>query len=138
MIDFVNDTSIDIDLQLPRQILVQLTNRPIELVLTTNEIIHRVNYDTRGIDKATDVLSFPYINMPNTPLGSIMISIDFVKQNASKYNHTINDEFVLLFIHGLLHLLGYDHEKDNNEQREKEEDIIKQYNLPASLIVRNS
>ena len=138
MIDFVNDTSIDIDLQLPRQILAQLTNRPIELVLTTNDIIHQVNYDTRGIDKATDVLSFPYTNMPNTPLGSIMISIDFVKQNASKYNHTINDEFVLLFIHGLLHLLGYDHEKDNNEQREKEKEIIKQYNLPASLIIRNS
>jgi probable rRNA maturation factor len=44
----------------------------------------------------------------------------------------------LLFIHGLLHLLGYDHEVDNGEHRQKEEELIKQFNLPSSLIVRNS
>ncbi len=87
----------------------------------------------------TDVLSFPLeFDMPNMPLGSIVISNEFVQEKAKEYNHSIQDEFTLLFIHGLLHLLGYDHEIDNGEHRLKEEELIKKYNLPNSLIVRNS
>ena len=63
---------------------------------------------------------------------------EYVEQKAKEYNHSINDEFTLLFIHGLLHLLGFDHEVDEGEHRSKEEELIKQFNLPNSLIVRNS
>ena len=56
--------------------------------------------------------------------------------NAEKFNHTIEDEFRLLFIHGLLHLNGFDHEIDNGEHR-YERKLIKKFNLPNSLIVRN-
>jgi probable rRNA maturation factor len=72
------------------------------------------------------------------PLGSIIISTDFISEKASEYNHSFEDEMKLLFIHGILHLLGFDHEVDNGEHRQKEEELIKKYNLPDSLIVRNS
>ena len=74
----------------------------------------------------------------NMPLGSIVISVDYVEEKAKEYGHTFNEEFNLLFIHGLLHLLGFDHEIDNGEHRAKEEELIKSFNLPDSLIVRNS
>jgi len=95
----------------------------------------------RHKDKATDVLSFPIDQddiADNTfmPLGSIVISVDFVIEKAKKYNHSTDAEMALLFIHGLLHLLGYDHENDAGEMREKEALIIKAFNLPSSLIVR--
>jgi probable rRNA maturation factor len=77
-------------------------------------------------------------DLPNMPLGSIVISIDFVAQKAKELEHTQEEELTLLFIHGLLHLLGYNHETDKGEQREQEEALIKQFNLPTSLIVRNS
>lgn len=139
MIDLENQTSFDVPLELLENIVEELTTKEIELVVTTNDEIQELNKEHRQKDKATDVLSFPLeFDMPNMPLGSIVISIDFVQQKAEEYNHTQSDEFTLLFIHGLLHLLGYDHEVDNGEHREKEEELIKKYNLPNSLIVRNS
>ncbi|MEO1923813.1 MAG: rRNA maturation RNase YbeY, partial [Nautiliaceae bacterium] len=86
--------------------------------------------------KPTDVLSFPLENIPGMPLGSIVISIDTAKKGAKEFGHSIENEIKLLFIHGLLHLLGYDHEIDNGEMRAKEEEIIKKFNLPQSLIIR--
>jgi probable rRNA maturation factor len=74
--------------------------------------------------------------MPMAPLGSIVISYDFVEKKAKEFSHSQDDEFTLLFIHGLLHILGYDHECDNGEMRQKEEDIIRAFSLPQSLIVR--
>ena len=135
---FENETKYKVDLTLISQISQEINSGEIELILTTNDEIHEINLNTRGVDKPTDVLSFPYENMPNVPLGSIVISSDFVEQYSNKYNHSFDDEFNLLFIHGFLHLIGYDHEVDNGEHRQKEEEIIKQYNLPDSLIVRNS
>jgi probable rRNA maturation factor len=70
------------------------------------------------------------------PIGSIIISSDKVKEGSKIFGHSIEDEFKLLLIHGLLHLIGYDHEVDNGEMREKEQEIIKYFNLPKSLIVR--
>ncbi len=55
---------------------------------------------------------------------------------AQNLSHSEQDEFTLLYIHGLLHLLGYDHEVDSGEMREKEKLLIKKYELPESLIVR--
>lgn len=133
---FENNTSYEIDLALVNDIAISLTNEEIELIFTSNEEIQEINKETRGKDKPTDVLSFPYDKMPNTPLGSIVISCDFVDEKSKQYSHSFEDEFALLFIHGILHLLGYDHEMDNGEHRKKEEELILQFNLPKSLIVR--
>ncbi|RLA84075.1 MAG: rRNA maturation RNase YbeY [Epsilonproteobacteria bacterium] len=135
---FENETSYKIDKEFLNNIAKAVSDKEIEFILTNNAEIQEINLTTRGIDKPTDVLSFPYDEMPNTPLGSIVISADFVKEKSEQYNHSFNDELSLLFIHGMLHLVGYDHEVDNGEHREKEEEIIKKFNLPDSLIVRNS
>jgi len=139
MIDLDNHTSLPIDIPILETIKNSLSAKEIELIIVYNDEIQELNKVHRNIDKATDVLSFPMeFDMPNMPLGSIVISSDFVTLKAAEYQHSFNDEFTLLFIHGLLHLLGYDHEVDEGEHREKEEELIKQFNLPNSLIVRNS
>ncbi len=139
MIDLDNQTNIEIEMSALETIANDLTSKDIELILTNNEEIQVLNNEHRNIDKATDVLSFPLeFDMPNMPLGSIVISVDFVEEKAKEYNHSFEDELKLLFIHGLLHLIGFDHEVDTGEHREKEEEMIKKYDLPKSLIVRNS
>jgi len=139
MIDIENNTSFKIDLESLEKISASLTSKDLELIIVKNDEIQELNKEHRNIDKATDVLSFPLeFDMPNMPLGSIVISTDFVEDKAKEYGHSFDEEFSLLFIHGLLHLLGYDHEVDNGEHRQKEEELIEQFNLPKSLIVRNS
>ncbi len=138
MIDFDNQTDELCNISLLEKIANDLTNEDIELILTDNESIQSLNKEHRNKDKATDVLSFPLeFDMPNMPLGSIVISNDYVKTKAKEYKHSFQDELALLFIHGLLHLLGFDHEVDNGEHRAKEEELIKKYSLPNSLIIRN-
>ena len=137
MIDFDNRSDYNFDVNTLQKIYSLLTNKDIELILTNDKEIQAINKEYRNIDKPTDVLSFPLEDMPNMPLGSIIISIDTAKRVAEKLGHSIDDEIKLLFLHGLLHLLGYDHEVDNGEMRAKEEEIIKKLNLPDSLIVRN-
>jgi probable rRNA maturation factor len=133
---FDNHTEYKIDLSLVNTIALSLSSRDIELVFITDKEMQEINLNTRGIDRATDVLSFPYEKMPNVPLGSIVISANFVEAKANLYKHSFQDEFTLLFIHGILHLLGFNHEIDNGEHRKKEEELIIKYNLPKSLIIR--
>ena len=139
MIQLDNQTNFKIDIDNLEIIACNLTTRDIELILTDNSSIQELNREYRGKDYATDVLSFP-IDDDNSifPLGSIVISIDFVEKMALEYGHSRSNELTLLFIHGLLHLLGYDHEIDDGEMREEEERIIGEFNLPSSLIIRNS
>jgi len=136
MIDIDNQTDYTVNEKFLDTILSILTQKDIELIITSNAQIQKVNKEHRGIDKPTDVLSFPYEAMPMAPLGSIMISTDYVKNRAQEFKHSEDDEFALLFIHGVLHLLGYDHEIDNGEMRAMEEKLILQLKLPRSLIVR--
>jgi probable rRNA maturation factor len=139
MIDLENNTQFEINISSLEKIAETLTKKDIELLVVRNDEIRILNKEHRKIDKATDVLSFPLdYDFVNMPLGSIVISTDFVEEKSKEYGHEFNEEFSLLFIHGILHLLGYDHEVDNGEHRNKEEELIKQFNLPDSLIVRNS
>lgn len=139
MIELDDQVDLNIDITLLEEISNSLTTKDIELIITDNEQIKELNKQHRNIDKATDVLSFPLeFDMPQMPLGSIIISKNFVEDKATEYNHSIQNEFTLLFIHGLLHLLGYDHEIDEGQHRQKEEELITKYNLPDSLIIRNS
>ena len=139
MIDLENNTQFEINISSLEKIVETLTKKDIELIVVRNDEIRILNKEHRKIDKATDVLSFPLdYDFVNMPLGSIVISTDFVEEKSKEYRHEFNEEFSLLFIHGILHLLGYDHEVDNGEHRNKEEELIKKFNLPDSLIVRNS
>ena len=136
MIEIDNRTSYHFDTSLLETIADSLTNKDIELLLVHNEEIRMLNSLHRGIDKPTDVLSFPYADTPGAPLGSIVISIDKVYEAANRYGHTPQEELALLFIHGLLHLLGYDHETDQGQMRAKEKELIEKFSLPKSLIIR--
>jgi len=139
MIELENNTDFEIDITSLENIANTLTKKDIELLVVKNDEMQQINKEHRNIDKSTDVLSFPMdFDFPNMPLGSIVISTDYVEEKSKEYGHSFNEEFSLLFIHGILHLLGFDHEVDNGEHRTKEEELIKEFNLPDSLIVRNS
>ena len=137
MIDFDNQTDFKVDIKELEKIANYITNKDFELILVDNLTIKEINKEYRNIDKPTDVLSFPLdVVCEGMPIGSIIISIDFLDK-ALEYGHSKEDELKLLLIHGLLHLIGYDHEVDNGEMREKEKEIIEYFNLPNSLIIRN-
>ena len=136
MIELDNRTDKTYNFKLLEQIADTLSNQEIELILTDNTEIAEINREFRDIDKATDVLSFPSDPFPGAPLGSIVISVDKVQSVADDLGHSEDDEIALLFIHGMLHLLGFDHEVDNGEMRQKEVELIEKFTLPKSLIVR--
>ena len=141
MLNIENLTNFSMNVKLLENIANSLTSREIDLTLCYNNTIQQYNKEYRHKDQATDVLSFPIENdmiIDNNfmPLGSIVISIDYVLDKAKFYKHSEEAEMALLFIHGLLHILGYDHEIDTGEMREKEALIIKKFSLPNSLIVR--
>ena len=139
MIDLDNTTSLKVDLHFLERIASSLTHKDLELIIVSNDEIQALNKEHRQKNKPTDVLSFPLeFDMPQMPLGSIIISNNFVEQKAKEYGHSTHEELSLLFIHGLLHLLGYDHEIDNGEHRAKEEELIQTFDLPKSLIIRNT
>ena len=137
MIEFINKTNFDFNVELLNEIYNYLTTKDVELILVDDEEIKELNKTYRNKNTPTDVLSFPLSDAPFAPLGSIIISVDTAKRVANELGHSVEDEIKLLFIHGLLHLLGYDHEVDNGEMREKEKEIIEKFNLPKSLIIRN-
>ncbi len=189
-------------------IAAELGGGSVELIFMRGEEMRQLNAQTRGIDKATDVLSFPLdpaafmgfggdlseensahensgdkilntvnyasentsaansasenfntINSENSEgessddenlksenfdggnfapvlLGSVVINLDLVEMKAAQLGHGTDDETALLFTHGMLHVLGYDHESDDGQMRAKECEIIKKFRLPKSLIVR--
>lgn len=136
MIDLDNRTDKKYNFQLLETIASSLTPLEIELILTDNVEIAQINLEFRDIDKPTDVLSFPTDPFPGASLGTIIISVDKVEEIANELGHSESDELALLFIHGILHLLGMDHEIDQGEMRAKEESVVREFALPLSLIVR--
>ncbi|WP_177387712.1 rRNA maturation RNase YbeY [uncultured Campylobacter sp.] len=186
-------------------IAAELGGGSVELIFVRGEEMRQLNAQTRGIDKTTDVLSFPLdpaafagfggdlseensahensgdentgaansasensntinsedknFNTKNSEgespkdknlknenfdggnfapalLGSVVINLDLVELKAAQLGHGRDDETALLFTHGLLHVLGFDHESDNGQMRAKECEIIEKFRLPKSLIVR--
>ncbi|SES66828.1 rRNA maturation RNase YbeY [Anaerobranca gottschalkii] len=95
----------------------------VNIIFVDDPFIQNLNSRFRGKDCPTDVLSFPF----DTPefLGEVYISLETAKRQAEEYNHTLTREIAFLTVHGLLHLLGYDHNDQPNElMREKEEKIL--------------
>ncbi len=124
------------DFVMLQKIKDSLHESEVEFILTDDSEIQEINAEYRNIDKPTDVLSFPLQQIPHMPLGTIIVSIDHVRIKAQEFGHSEEDELTLLFIHGMLHLLGYDHEVDDGQMRVKEKEIILEFNLPSSLILR--
>lgn len=114
------------------------------VMITDDENIHELNLEHRGVDRPTDVLSFPMLEL--TPgrkievnpleidestgavmLGDIVISEDRARAQAQEYGHSEEREFAFLTAHGMLHLLGYDHEKGEEDEKlhfSRQEEIL--------------
>jgi len=139
MIDFDNHTNFELNIEPLKNITNELVpTKEVEFILCDNLEIRELNKGHRNIDAPTDVLSFPLEDFPHAPLGTIIISIDYAKDVSSKLGHSVEEEIALLFIHGMLHLGGMDHETDNGQMRQRELDLIEHFSLPKSLIVRSS
>ena len=138
MIDFQNEVCEGIDAQLFEPIFEHLARgKDIELIIVNDEEIRELNLQHRGLDKPTDVLSFPLENEFGHFIGSVVISYETADKAAKELGHSLQDELRLLFIHGLLHLLGFDHEIDKGQMRMRESELVGVFNLPSSLIIRN-
>ena len=89
------------------------TNSSLSLTLVDDESIRELNRDHRGKDKATDVLSFPMEDTlsPERLLGDIVISVETARRQAADYDAPVQREIERLLIHGVLHLMGHDHER---------------------------
>jgi probable rRNA maturation factor len=112
----------------------------VNVLVTNNAEMKSLSRQFLGKDKATDVLSFP---APPTSrvksrclAGEVAISADIARDNARLLGHSIVDEVKILVLHGILHLAGYDHERDNGEMARKEMRLRQQLNLEAALIER--
>lgn len=121
----------------------------ISVLVTDDETIQALNRENRGIDKATDVLSFPMFELtpgqlpadwsalsdPDTglvPLGDMAISMEHAKAQAAEYGHPVSREVGYLTVHSILHLLGYDHMDDGpmkQQMRQREEVILSKLGL---------
>ncbi|MBQ6920603.1 MAG: rRNA maturation RNase YbeY [Bacilli bacterium] len=108
----------------------------VSVSIVDNRYIHKINKKYRGIDRPTDVISFAFLDSENNydkilfspgpvVLGDIYISLDKAKEQAVEYGHSLHRELSFLFVHGLLHLLGYDHmNKEDEEEMFKLQDEI--------------
>ena len=90
------------------------------IAFVSDKTIRQLNRQFRGVDKATDVLSFPADEVDKSNLGDIAISVETAGAQAKENGLSLDEEFAQLILHGLLHLCGYDHETDNGEMNRLE------------------
>jgi probable rRNA maturation factor len=110
----------------------------ITVLLTSNTEMRALNRRFRQQNKATDVLSFPIPHAGQGPVsGDIAISTEIARQQASRLGYTLEQELKILLLHGLLHLAGYDHERDRGEMFHKERRLRSRLGLPNSLTERS-
>ena len=95
----------------------------ISVTIVRSRTIHKINYEYRGIDRPTDVISFaareggmPAVEEAEKDLGDLFINLDYMKRQAREYGHSEKRELGFLFVHGLLHCLGYDHMNEEDEK----------------------
>ncbi len=104
-------------------------------LVTDDRELRRLNRDFLGKDYATDVLSFPGA-VPGGFLGEIAISVNRAREQAAAYHHSLQTEIQILMLHGLLHLMGMDHETDRGRMARAEAAWRRRLALPTSLIER--
>ncbi len=115
----------------------------VDLTLADDAEIHQLNLEHRGIDKVTDVLSFPQYDaikdMEDLPdpmyLGDIVISVERALAQANDYKHSFEREMCFLTAHSMLHLFGYDHEteEDQKQMRALEESILEELGITREV-----
>ncbi len=110
--------------------------RPFDCLVTGDAEMRRLNREFLGKDYATDVLSFPLKSGKAGPLGDIAISIARARAQARRFGHTTEEELRVLLLHGVLHLLGMDHERDDGRMARAEKRWRAALGLPSSLIER--
>ena len=122
--DITNLTDYNLDLTKLDKVIkctsekLNIKDKYISIVFVNNEKIHEINKTYRNVDRPTDVISFAFLDnfdIDDTSLGEIYISVDKIKEQAISYNHSELREECFLLVHGLLHLLGYDHMKKEDE-----------------------
>lgn len=114
-----------------------LENCMFNIILVDNEYIHKLNKEYRNIDRPTDVISFALedskdeIDLGFRVLGDIYISIDKAREQAVSYGHSFLRELAFLTVHGLLHLLGYDHMEKEDEiiMFKKQDDLLNEFGI---------
>lgn len=111
----------------------------VNISFAQNDEMQRLNRQFRGKNRPTDVLSFPSQATNQLPqiAGDIAISIDIARENAATLGHSLESELKILILHGVLHLAGYDHERDNGEMAVLEGKLRAKLKLPVGLIERN-
>ena len=113
----------------------------VNLLLTNSGAMRSLNRRFRDKDAPTDVLSFPSplfpAAKPARTAGDVAISVDIAAENAGRLGHSTAEEIKILVLHGILHLAGFDHERDNGEMARKEARLRKALGLPIALIERN-
>ena len=115
---------------------LKVDNSYFNIIFIDDEEMHKMNKEYRGIDKTTDVLSFALndnkrIDTPVNVLGDIFISIPKMIEQSKEYNHSEKRELSFLAVHGLLHLLGYDHMNKDDEIKMfgLQEEILNELNI---------
>ena len=114
----------------------KLDNVEFNIILVDSETIHDINRTYRNVDRVTDVISFALednktIELDHRLLGDIYICVERAESQAIEYGHSFLRELSFLAIHGLLHLLGYDHVKVEDEKImfSKQEDILNEFGI---------
>jgi probable rRNA maturation factor len=118
----------------------------VHVLLADDATLRRLNKSFRGKDKATDVLSFPagpstvFFSEPEGPglEGDLAVSLETALRQANRFGHTLKEEVCILFLHGLLHLAGYDHEVDDGQMAVRETQLRHELKLPVGLIARTA
>jgi probable rRNA maturation factor len=116
----------------------------VQVLLADDRTLRRLNRRFRGKDRATDVLSFPaaattvFFGEPGGAelAGDLAISLETAARQAARFGHSLRDEVRVLLLHGLLHLTGFDHERDRGEMAAKEAELRRELGLTPGLIAR--
>ena len=127
-IEIIDETNETIDLEDLKHTInyaletENVNNAFMNIIIIDNEKIHQINKEYRGIDRPTDVISFAleddktFVKTDFRVLGDIYISIDKVHEQARSYGHSFRRELSFLAVHGIMHLLGYDHMNPDDEK----------------------
>ena len=111
----------------------------VNVVISHDRELRALNRRYRGKDRATDVLSFPSIpSLDGHFAGDVVVSAQTAARNARALGHPVAAELKILILHGMLHLAGYDHERDNGRMARTEERLRRRFHLPVALIARSS
>ena len=113
----------------------------VNVLVTSSRELRSLNRQFRRIDKPTDVLSFPapraVQQQTRRVAGDVAISADIARENAIRLGHSAADEVKILALHGILHLAGFDHERDHGEMAREESRLRRNLKLEIGLIERN-